>query len=203
VAQGRLVAASLFDAYYDAGACTFGSQNADGMALATGLVPEQQREAFVEAVVQRIEADEFHPRCHMLCGRYLLEGLAEHGARETAYRMVTVAGAPGWLDLVARSGGTIGCHFYPGRGSLNHPALGLAAGWLLRWVAGIRLSTGTPGRLDVELDPWLPDEMDWLDVTVPTPAGIVGVSARREDGNVNIETRVPAPVHMDGCGMSM
>ena len=174
----------LVEKYYDSNEKSFGSQNADGMALEAELLPEDQRSELVDTLVSRIKADAYHPRCHMLCGKYLLEGLSKHGAKETAYRMVTVEGRPGWMDLVARSGGTIGCHFNPERGSLNHPALGLAAGWVMRWIAGIRLETGQPGRPHLALDPWLPDDIDHLDVSLPTPTGPIHITCRRRDDGV-------------------
>jgi len=201
-AQVATLAPVLVDKYYDPARHTFGSQNADGMALAVGLLPDEQTPELVAALVSRIKADGYHPRCHMLCGRYLLDALAEHGAKETAYRMITVEGRPGWMDLVERSGGTIGCHFNPERGSLNHPALGLAAGWVMRWLAGIRLETGEPGQPHLTLDPWLPDELDSLEVSLPTPAGTVEVTCLRTGGQVDYRTMmtVPPPPSKAGRG---
>ena len=101
------------------------SQNADGVAVEANLLPSTGAQSLVKRL-----SGAFRPMAIVRVATCCVVGTCSmdyrDGARETAYRMVTVEGCPGWMTLAENPGGTLGVHWQTGSNSMNHPALGVS-----------------------------------------------------------------------------
>jgi hypothetical protein len=102
----------------------------------------------------------------------LLDTLGRIGRCDLAYAGIMTEGEPGWCWMLDDGGGTLHENTvskWP-HVSRHHPALGVIAGFVLRWVAGLRFD-GAPGCAEAIVDPGFDLPLECCDLTRDTAHG--------------------------------
>ncbi len=146
-----------------------GSQTANAVALRFGLPPPHDAPRVAESLAQRILAAGGHHRTGIHGARALYTALADYGFDCLACRVLTVAGYPGYLDLLAR-----GCTTWPEvelppsedtawrQRSHNHPMQAGFSAFFWEGLAGIRPDPSGPGFQRLRMRPAGVRELEWV-----------------------------------------
>jgi alpha-L-rhamnosidase len=197
--------------YYDKG-----SQTANAMPLALGIVPEDKRAAVLEHVVSDIHAHEEHVTTGEVGYPYLLRVLMEDGRNDVLLAMMLRKDPPSYGSQLA-AGATALTEAWDAnpKNSQDHLMLGGAEEWFYRGLGGIDFDLSREDAAEwITIRPRVVDgvswvrcgfdsklgkiESDWrvdglmtfLDVTVPQDATLI-VPLRRGEASVMIE-KTPA-----------
>ena len=76
--------------------------------------------------------------------------------------------------------------------SLDHHAMNHPTGWMLNYLAGIRIHTDEPGSRRLLLQPYFPKDLEWVDAEKETPYGTVKSAWKQQDGKVTWNFTIPA-----------
>lgn len=122
--------------------------------------------------------------------KYIPRALAEYGYINTAYRMFTQHQYPGWQWMLDQGATTL-WENWQGNESQNHPMLGDAAAWAVRYLGGIKPQEENP--FDAELSPQYPDELDEFACQVKLASGgkLLCHWKRLNDKQIKLEFSVP------------
>lgn len=184
-----------------------GVQGEDVLALAVGVVPEQQREALRKKVEHhyREETD-----CHLDTGiiltPILVDYLTDNGYCDIAYRIMTAKTYPSYHTLMENET-TLSEHWsrkWPdyyiggkksrlvkGGGELSHchPMYGSTVSWLYGRVAGLDLSLLYQRK--VQIFPYFTDCLSWAKADKMTPYGKVSVEWERTEEGLRLQAEIP------------
>ena len=188
---------ALRDRFYDRRAGSFGGQAADGMALDLDFAPPDQRPRVLAALVADLHRRGGHLTSGVVCTPCVLRALSDNGHVQEAFHAVTAAGEPGLLWMAEQGWTTLGEHLvsrWPDI-SRNQPAWALVCEWMLRDLAGIRPLQ--PGYARVRIDPRLPDGVDWVEASIVTVRGEIGVSCRRRGDGLDVRIDADPAIQVD------
>ncbi len=163
--------------------------------LAFGLLPDEQRPAAIERLVELIEATDDHLGTGFLSTPLLLPTLVDVGRGDVAYRLLFQTSSPSWLAQIENGATTIWEQWEGydkdgnARGSHNHYAFGSVVRFLHEYVAG--LSPAAPGYREIRFAPIITDRLESAHVDIDTPYGLASSSWRRSEGEVRLDVRVP------------
>lgn len=182
------IRAAIVARFYDADAGTFGSQTADAMTLAFGVVTGDQAERVTASLVADVRARNDHLNTGIFGVRFLLEVLTRRGHGELALSIMHQDTYPGFGHLIGRGATTLWewwgedvsavCH---GPRSLNHPMFAGYGNWFWNTLAGMRPDPDEPGFAHVLLEPHPVRGIDWLRAHHDSPRGRIA-SAWTFDG---------------------
>ncbi len=188
-AQAEQAARAFVGHFYDAGRHTFGSQTADAMALAFGLVPAGDEDAVAASLADDIRRRDLHATVGIMGVAVLFEALTRHGHGELALELMHQDTYPSFGDLIARGATTLWEYWGEaevdarhGRRSLNHPMMGGYDTWFYATLAGIRPDWDAPGFRRVRLEPHPIRGLNRVTAHHDSPHGRI-VSAWRMDGD--------------------
>jgi alpha-L-rhamnosidase len=172
--------------YWDEQAISFatGSDTALAMPLAIGLVPEQHEGVLLEKLAQQIAERGYQTTAGDVGYRYVLLALSRAGRSDVIYRMSQVTDKPGYGYQIehgattlteAWDGPTVGK-------SQNHFMLGHLEEWLYTGLAGMdyRYEPAT-GRYNIMIKPYMPDDMEWVEVWQQLRPGYASVRWERDE----------------------
>ncbi|WP_238403357.1 family 78 glycoside hydrolase catalytic domain [Paenibacillus mesophilus] len=151
-------------------------QGVNGLALHAGLFPEQARMTALEAVA----AMSWDSR--VVLSLPLLRALFEGGKDEAAYRLIAREQYPGWGYMIRQGAKTL-WEGWDDRDSHCHAWNGYPLRLLQEFVAGIR--SVSPGFGEVEVRPYMPDDLDYAEASVPTVRGEVFARWERRQASGN------------------
>lgn len=195
------IKAAVIAAYYKpgpSGTGTFGSQTANAMALAFGLVPDGEASSIVTSLVDDIIQHQVHVTTGIMGIRYLFEVLSEQQHGDIALALMRQDTYPGFGDLIARGATTLWeCWGEPehdrvhGPRSLNHPMMGGFDNWFYTSLAGIRPDPARPGFQHFFLAPCAIDGLEWVTCWHDTPKGRIASEWRRTGTALEWTVQVP------------
>jgi len=191
------IAESFHREMYDAekGFYATGTQSAQAIPLRFGMVPPELRTSVFQKLVENIEQRGRHLTTGIVGTKSLLEVLCEYGREDLAFAIATTEEYPGWGFMQKHGATTIWEHWVhltgQGMNSHNHPAFGSIAGWMMKYVAGIRPTPEAPGFRKVILSPVFPEGLDYAKGKMETPLGLIQTCWRREGAGVVFEADLP------------
>ncbi len=169
------------------------------IALAFDLAEEKFRARIARTLNDEVVRRKHHPTTGFIGTAYLLFALADNGYTETAHKVLTVDGIPGWLYEVDQGATTIwerwdsllpdGTPNPDGMNSYNHYAFGAAMEFYYRRIAGIDFSA--PGFKKIRLCPAPHPELNRVNASLISPRGLIESSYVRENGEIKYEFTVP------------
>lgn len=173
-----------------------GSQAAQALSLAAGLVPASRR----EKVVQKLREDIEHRGWRITAGDvghpFLITACIGENLGDAVYRMTNRTDVPGYGYQLA-CGATTLTEEWDGpdpqhpHGSQNHFMLGGIEEWFYSGLGGVRLLHSELPFGEVEIAPYVPPEMDACAVRIRHPFGDIRTAWRREGGSLLYEITVP------------
>jgi hypothetical protein len=190
------VKAAFLQQFYNAETKTFknnGSpQTAHAMALCADLVPEHDKQAVLQAIIDDLEKRDYQQTSGDAGHLFFIRALAQAGRSDVLHKVYSRTGLGSYGGILAK-----GLTAMPetwdaitvGSNSLNHCMLGHVMEWFHGWVLGIRQDEGSIGWQKVLIAPEVGDLKNasgWLE----TPQGRIEVAWKAEAG-VLIEVTVP------------
>ena len=177
-----------------------GSQASYGCALFSGLVPDNEIQETVTRLVAAVERADYHLTSGEVGLKHVFGALAEHGRNDVVYKMVMNPTAPSYRFFADQGATTLPEYWNceePWHGmarSRNHAMMGHVKEWLTFYVLGVKPLA--PGFSEVEISPYLPEDVDWVEGKVSTPYGEIIVSCHRTDGEPKVEAHVPSGIQV-------
>ena len=170
-----------------------GSQTANAMPLALGLVPGAHRAGVLENLVADIRAHGNHVTAGDVGFHYVVLALMRNGRGDVLYDILTRADPPSYGYQLARGATSLTeswnadpCH------SQNHFMLGHAETWLYGCLAGIRIDMSRPPAERIRIAPQIVDGIQAASARYRSVLGEVAVSWRKDGGRLHLEVEIPA-----------
>lgn len=197
----RVSARAFHEKFFDTGQKSYGSQTADSMALSFGIVPAKIRNAVARSLNRDVlENWNGHASVGALGHRWLYPALADAGYASTALGTFHAKGHPGFHYLFDDLKGTT---LWERKGafdpatmpapdrSLSHPFQGGYDAWFFQGLGGIRPDWTNPGYQHFLLRPVFPIGLDWVQVELESPYGLIKSHWKRNGGEVVWSIVVP------------
>ena len=151
------------------------------LALATGVVPTEDREA-VLAYVETFPTGPAAP----IASSYYFQTLVEHGRAEKLHEVLKTEGAL-WNAMLAAGATTTWEDFTPDR-SRCHAGTSFPIAFFPRGIVGIQATS--PGHATFDVRPLL-GPLAWASAEVWTPHGPIRATCRRSSASRSVELEVP------------
>jgi len=169
-----------------------GSQTAQAMPLALGLVEAGHREAVLARLVGDIRGRTNGVTAGDVGFVYLVRALTEAGKGDVLYDMVTQRGGPGYLYQLEKGATTLVETWDANPAtSQNHCMLGHAEEWFYRGLGGIRSDPAGPGFARMIIRPQPVSGLEWAKVHYDSIRGRIAVAWKRESGRFALDVSVP------------
>ena len=175
--------------YYDKG-----SQTANAMPLALGIVPEDKRAAVLEHVVADIHAHEDHVTTGEVGYPYLLRALMQSGRNDVLLAMMLRKDPPSYGSQLA-AGATALTEAWDAnpKDSQDHFMLGGAEEWFYRGLGGIDFDLSRADAAErITIRPRMVDGVEWVRCGYLSTLGKIESDWRREGAVTTLEVTVPA-----------
>ncbi|HEV2441537.1 MAG TPA: family 78 glycoside hydrolase catalytic domain [Steroidobacteraceae bacterium] len=169
-----------------------GSQTANAMPLAIGLVPRGHRAAVLENLVADIRAHGNHVTAGDVGFHYVVLALTRNGRGDVLYDILTRTDPPSYGYQLARGATSLteSWNADPDK-SQNHFMLGHAETWLYGGLAGIQIDMSRPPSERIRIAPQAVDGIQAASARYPSVLGEVTVAWRKEGGHLYLEARIP------------
>jgi hypothetical protein len=169
------------------------SQTSETLPLYVGLVPKDNRDSTLAALVQSVHAADDHLRTGFVGLYPMMQVLSQSGHLDLAYKIADQNDAPGWWSMIKDGGTTMTEYWDPNRGSRNLLNLaGPLGAWFYDDVAGIRIDPSHPGYEHILLAPQPIKDLTFAEASIATPHGEVKSSWRLANGKLTVNIRIPA-----------
>ncbi len=183
------------------GRLTSETQTAYAIALAFGLLDDQQRRGAARRLAVQVRNDGNVLGTGFLGTPWLCPALSENGRDDLAYRLLLQERCPSWLYPVTRGATTIWERWdairpdgsvNPGEMlSFNHYAFGAIGAWLYHRVAGLAPNREHPGWKRFEVAPMPGGDLTHAAARVLTPHGLAAVQWSLDDRTLELRVTVP------------
>jgi len=183
-----------------------GSQTAQAMPLALGMVAEDERTAVLDALVKDIRAHENHTTCGEVGFHYEVDALLEGGRSDVLLDMLERTDAPSYGYILAQ-GATSLTEAWDGGHSQDHFMLGSAEEWLYRGLGGINVDLAREGAQRLVLHPVLAGNIRWARVHYRSSLGEIESEWRRGPAetvyNFTVPANATATIEIDSAAAGM
>jgi alpha-L-rhamnosidase len=186
----------------DDGLSIGGTQTAYLLGLHFDLLPDDQRTAAMDALVEDIGKRGYKLSTGFVGSPYLNEVLTINGRPDIAFRLLHQTDWPSWLYAVTQGATTIWERWDgwthdkgfqdKGMNSFNHYAYGAIGDWLVRYVAGIELTS--PGFQTVKMQPTIGGNISWVKCSQRCPFGVIRSSWENNGSLFRWEVSIPVGV---------
>ncbi len=170
------------------------TQAAQCYALALGLLPEQERDAALEVLLQKIrEEHDGHLSTGIYGTRFLLEVLSQAGIVDAAAEIIRKRTFPGWGFMLENGATTLWEHwaFSDNTFSHNHPMFGSISEWFIKWLAGIQPHPEAVGFDRIRIRPHPVPGVDWSESEYDSVRGKIVVRWELKDDEFRIRISIP------------
>jgi len=172
-----------------------GSQMANAFPLYLGLVPEENKGAVLNNLVNDIiNKNNGHLTTGVLGSKYMIDALTQEGRADVAYLLATQTGYPSWSDMVEKY--TTMSEFWTLNQSHNHVMTGSIDAFFYKTLAGFNLDENYPGCKRIIIKPFIPESLPYVKASIETIQGKVRV--QWENSNSKLSLNVELPPNMTG-----
>ena len=190
--QAESVKAAFNAKFFDAarGRYDKGSQTAQAMPLALGMVPAGQRSAVLDALVADIRAHQNHTTSGEVGYHYEVEALLNSGRSDVLLDMLERTDAPSYGYILGQ-GATSLTEGWDGSHSQDHFMLGSAEEWFYRGLGGINVDFSRAGADRIVLQPAVVGNISWVKTGYESAAGLIESEWRRGTNEAAYSFTVP------------
>lgn len=169
-----------------------GSQTADAISLAVGLVPDDRRQAVMDSLVADVRAHNNHLTAGDVGFHYVIEALLAGGRSDVINDMVSRTDPPsyGYQLKMGATSLTEAWNANP-TSSQNHFMLGHAEEWFYRGLAGLDFDLSRPGGEQIVLRPQMVHGTHAAGATYDSAIGRIALFWQRTDRHIQIDATVP------------
>ncbi|HWT65056.1 MAG TPA: family 78 glycoside hydrolase catalytic domain, partial [Terracidiphilus sp.] len=192
---------SVFGAINNPDAKSKGGDTQTGyvLALHMNLIPDTLRQAAVEKLIGKIEANHGLLGTGFLGTPYLLEELTRAGRADEAFKLLLNTSYPSWGYLVEHGATTMWERWNgdqmkadPGMNSYNHYAYGAVGDWIARYAAGVDTTPLDAGFHTVVLQPHFDARLGSLEFRYPSAYGVIESSWAVKGATTEWHVTLPA-----------
>ncbi|MBR2616924.1 MAG: family 78 glycoside hydrolase catalytic domain [Clostridia bacterium] len=155
------------------------------------MVPKKLAKKVARRLNASVKKAGYHFYAGILGCKWIFASLSEYGYTETAYRAITNPGYPSYRNWVERGATTMWEDWEDGF-SHNHHMYSDVCGWMMKYIAGLRLDEKENAYRVFTVDPKLIPQIDNAAAEVETPYGKAAVAWKRENGIFTITVTVPS-----------
>jgi hypothetical protein len=169
-----------------------GSQTANAMALALGLVPEQQRQAVLDNLVADIRKHQNHVTSGDIGFHYLVRALTDNGRSDVLYDMLMRIDSPSYGYQLSH-GATALTEAWDSnpKSSQDHFMLGHAEEWFYRGLAGIDFDLSRDRDRRIWIHPQPIGQVGSANASYRSVLGPISSRWRIEDKALHLDVVVP------------
>jgi hypothetical protein len=168
-----------------------GSQTAQAMPLALGMVPAEARAAVMDALVADIRAHQNHTTSGEVGFHYGVDALLDGGRSEVLLDMQLRTDAPSYGYILSQ-GATALTESWFATHSQDHFMLGSAEEWFYRGLGGINVDLSGASAEPIALRPVVVGNLQWARARYASVLGPIESRWRREKNETVYEFTVPA-----------
>ena len=167
-----------------------GSQFANSFPLFLDIVPENDKEAVLNNLVDNIFEHKGHLSTGILGTKYLMEALWQHNKTDIAYLISSRKDYPGWINMI-KDRTTLSENWDPNSRSNNHVMIGSIDSWFYKALAGIDVDDSGPGFEKFNIKPFVPPGITFVKASRETVKGLVSSSWRMDENKLELAIKVP------------
>ena len=167
-----------------------GRQSEQAMPLYYGLVPEGDEQRVADVLAQRVRSDGYKIKTGEIALKPVFMSLAQYGHNDVVWQMANQTDCPSYGYWVRQGYTTTPEYWDVGAFSQNHCMMDHIEEWFYTQLAGIQ-RTGQAFQT-FRLCPYLPDDLDKLDVATQCPYGRIRVHWQRTSDGFHFQFGVPA-----------
>ena len=170
-----------------------GSQTAQAMPLVVGLVPDDEREAVLDALVEDIRAHNNHVTAGDVGYHYLVDALLEGGRSDVLLDMLERTDSPSYGYQLAQ-GATSLTEAWDANpdSSQDHFMLGHVEEWFYSGSGGINIDFAAHGATRLVLRPEVIGKLAWVKTSYQSAMGLVVSNWKRGPSETVYDITVPA-----------
>ncbi len=170
-----------------------GSQTAQAMPLALGLVAKEHEETVLASLVAAIRAKQNHVTAGDVGFHYLVRALTDFGRSDVLYDMLSRTDPPSYGAQLAH-GATSLTEAWDANpnDSQNHFMLGHAEEWFYRGLAGIRFDRSLASGESIQIRPAIPGDLTSAEASFRSTLGPIRVAWKRTGDTLTLNVAVPA-----------
>ncbi|MBS1727438.1 MAG: family 78 glycoside hydrolase catalytic domain [Armatimonadetes bacterium] len=176
--------------FYDPAKFGEDTQTALALAIYFDLVPADQKQAALDALVKNVES-QGHIDTGIIGAKFILRALSENGRTDVAYKIVNHKGQPGW-GWWMEQGATTLWEDWKGEFSMNHIMFGDVSNWFMQWLAGIGLDPATPAFKHILIRPTPVGDLTWAKGAHLSPYGWIRSSWTKDAKGFRLSIEIPA-----------
>jgi len=187
------------DQLFDAQKCRYdrGSQTAQAMPLALGLVSAQERAAVLDNLISDIRARANHITAGDIGFRYVLAALAEAGRSDVIFDLLSRTDAPSYGSQLNRGATSLSEAWDANpKSSQNHLMLGHAEAWFYEWLAGIQIDLSRGAGEQIVIRPTPVGDVTWARARHASALGEIVVAWERDGDRFKLTLTAPANVRV-------
>ena len=161
------------------------------MPLYYGLVDQENEELVAAKLAERVKKDNYKIKTGEIGLKPLFMSLAKYGYNDIVYQMANQTDCPSYGYWVKQGYTTTPEYWDVGAFSQNHCMMDHIEEWFFSQLGGIR---NEGNAFDViRIEPWIPEDMDHLDVTTRSIYGNIRCHYERGvDNEMNYTFEIPA-----------
>jgi hypothetical protein len=172
-----------------------GSQTANAIPLALGLVPPEQAQAVLEHLVADIHAHADHVTAGDVGFHYVVRALTDYHRSDVLAAMFSRTDSPSYGYQLGQGATTLTEAWDANpNSSQNHFMLGHGEEWFYRGLAGLTLDMARGADNAISLQPSLLSGIAQASATHRTPMGEVAIAWKRDDEGATVDIVIPAGV---------
>ena len=173
-----------------------GTQAAQSVGLALGLVPEEHAQAVADNLVRMIRDNGHQLDFGMLGSKFVPAMLVKYGYADDAYKMIIRPEAPSWANWIHRGLTTLPETWVLDKdfkdASLNHAFLGDISVWMMNSLAGINPHPKKPGFAGIIIRPQFINGISWAKGEYRSVRGLIRSEWKREGNQIELNIIIPA-----------
>src|ERR1035437_3992806 len=169
-----------------------GSQTAQAMPLALGMVPQEEQNNVLNALIADIRSHDNHVTAGDVGYHYVVDALLDGGRSDVLFDMLERTDSPSY-GFQLSTGATALTEAWDANpnSSQDHFMLGDAEEWFYRGLGGIAVDRTASGPLQLVLRPQLVGQIAWVRSRYVSAWGIVESTWRRGPSHTEYEMTIP------------
>lgn len=177
-----------------------GSQSCQATALDLGLLPDSQRQAAFDRLLDDVQAQSFAVSCGEVGHPSLLRVLADHNRSDLVYRIHHQSDRPGYGWQIKKGETTLTEAWDASPISHNHFMLGHIMEWFYADLAGLKPDPSAPAWQHIIINPQPVEGVMWARARYHSIRGEIAVEWKRTQLEFGLSVNVPpncqATVHV-------
>ncbi|WP_159063593.1 alpha-L-rhamnosidase C-terminal domain-containing protein [Parabacteroides bouchesdurhonensis] len=168
------------------------TQAAQAIALFYDLLPDNEKEAAFDVLLQAIDKRDGHVSSGIFGVPAVLSVLSQNNRNDIAYGMVTKKTFPGWGYMLESGATTLWetWKYSDNVFSQNHPMFGSVGEWLYQSLGGIH--PAAPGFSKIIIKPQPAGDLNWVKCSYESIYGTIESNWKKEEGLFELQVTIPA-----------